>query len=123
MSTRLIHGHEVNPANQMLEIRADEPNPENGNASHNYTILHKATGRIMAELSFQDGPIQEVGVNGITHEALLAIIADRLRGFQTSKFACRENALVLTKVEEAQHWLHHRTRMREARGVEGTHQV
>jgi hypothetical protein len=31
---------------------------------------------------FQNGPIAEVGVNGVTHEVLLAIVADRLRSFQ-----------------------------------------
>ena len=48
------------------------------------------------------------------------IVLDRLRGFQESEFKCRENALAITKLEEAMHWLHHRTRARVARGVEGT---
>ncbi|NOV28030.1 hypothetical protein E5S69_31585 [Cupriavidus necator] len=72
---------------------------------------------------FQNGPIPEVGVNGITQEVLLAIVADRLRSFQAGPFACRENALALTKIEEAQHWLQQRTIARMRRGVEGTHQV
>ena len=60
-------------------------------------------------------------MNGLTQEVLLAIVADRLRSFQAGKFACRENALALTKIEEAQHWLHSRTLARMSRGVEGTH--
>ena len=72
---------------------------------------------------FQQGPIGEVGVNGVTHEALLAILVDRMRSFQAGPYACRENALVLTKLEEAQQWLLSRTRARMVRGVEGTHQV
>ena len=51
--------------------------------------------------------------------SLLAIVIDRLRAFQAGPFACRENALALTKIEEAQHWLLHRTRARMTRGVEG----
>jgi hypothetical protein len=52
---------------------------------------------------------------------LLAIVVDRMRDFQRGAYACRENAIALTKLEEAQHWLHARTRGRVARGVEGTH--
>lgn len=75
-----------------------------------------------ATVLFQNGPIKEVGVNGITQEALLAIVIDRLRGFQSGQFACRENAIALTNCEEALMWLQKRTRDRIARGVEGTTQ-
>lgn len=71
----------------------------------------------------QNGPIAEQGVNGLTQEVLLEIISDRLRSFQKGPFSCRENALALTKIEEAQHWLHSRTLARMQRGVEGTHTV
>jgi hypothetical protein len=79
--------------------------------------------RQVQEIHFQEGPIAEVGTNGLTHESLLAIVIDRLQAFQKGPFACRENALALTKIEEAMHWLHHRTAARVARGVEGTHTV
>ena len=62
----------------------------------------------------------EEGVNGVSNEALLAIVEHRLQGFQSGDYACRENALALTQVQQAMHWLHHRTRERVARGVEGT---
>ena len=75
------------------------------------------------ELAFQNGPIPETGVNGITQEVLLEIVIDRLRSFQSGPYACRENALALTKLEEAQMWLLQRTRARMDRGVEGTHEV
>jgi len=71
-------------------------------------------------IKFQLGPVHEAGLNGGTNEALLAIVADRLRSFQASPYSCRENALALTKVEEALMWLDNRTRERRARGVEGT---
>lgn len=71
---------------------------------------------------FQNGPIKEHGVNGVTQEALLAVVIDRLRSFQSGPFACRENAIALTKCEEALMWLQKRTRDRLARGVEGTNQ-
>lgn len=71
---------------------------------------------------FQNGPINEFGVNGVTHEALLAIVIDRLRSFQSGPFACRENAIALTHFEEGLMWLQRRTVARIKRGVEGTNQ-
>jgi hypothetical protein len=59
----------------------------------------------------------------VTDEALLAIQIDRLRSFQSGKFACRENAIALTHLEEAMMWLNKRTENRLARGVEGTHRT
>jgi len=76
-----------------------------------------------ADVIFQNGPIPENGVNGLTQEVLIAICIDRLEGFQSGQFACRENALALTKLQEAQMWLLKRTRDRIARDVEGTHEV
>ncbi|HEY4365877.1 MAG TPA: hypothetical protein VGN07_01475 [Steroidobacteraceae bacterium] len=117
---RQINSHKVNPANDVLDLKVlDEPGA--GGANHEYEIFvpRGATCR----LSFQIGPIAEAGVNGITHEVLLAVLVDRLQAFQKGPYACRENALALTKIEEAQHWLHHRTKARMDRGVEGTHTV
>ncbi len=115
---RTINEHKVNPANDLLEITVlDDPGA--GGANHEYMI--ETQKGLTCRISFQNGPIAENGVNGVTQEALLAIVIDRLRSFQAGKFGCRENALALTKIEEAQHWLLHRTRARMARGVEGTH--
>lgn len=120
--------HKVNECNSNLAVHAvDEAG--NGGASHDYVISGFRDAEqpygVPTELKilFQNGPIAEVGTNGVTHEALLAILIDRLRGFQSGKFACRENALALTKLEEAMHWLLHRARQRMDRGVEGTHKV
>ena len=74
-------------------------------------------------IEFQDGPVNEAGVNGLTHEVLLAIVADRLRSFQQGPFASRYNALALTHIEDAQNWLNRRTLERMRRGVEGTHKA
>lgn len=115
---RELTEHRVNEANEQIKIHVtDEPGP--GGANHRYEIL--VGDHVMATLEFQNGPIKEVGVNGITQEALLAICADRLRSFQAGQYSCRENAIALTKIEEAQLWLAKRTRDRLARGVEGTH--
>jgi hypothetical protein len=94
--------------------------PGQGGACHHYQIANESMG--VMDVHFQNGPIKEFGVNGITGEALLAIQIDRLRGFQSGPFACRENAIALTKIEEALMWLQRRTVARIKRGVEGTHQ-
>jgi hypothetical protein len=121
---RTITDHKVNPANDKLTIEVlDEPGA--GGANHVYQVrgYHaKDVDETETVIRFQNGPINEAGVNGMTQEVLLAIVADRLRSFQAGPYACRENALALTKIEEAQHWLHSRTLARMARGVEGTHE-
>lgn len=120
---RELTDHRVNPANDKLIVEVlDEPGA--GGANHVYQVrgYHaKDADETAVVIRFQNGPIAEAGVNGLTQEVLLAILCDRLRAFQRGPYACRENALALTKLEEAQHWLHHRTKARMARGVEGTH--
>lgn len=97
--------------------------PEFG-ANHSYIIESIApTSDIFGRVNFQKGPIKEHGVNGCHNEDLIQIVLDRLRGFQETEYKCRENAIAITKLEEALHWLGHRTAEREARGVEGTNKV
>ena len=130
---RHLEEHKVNPANDRLNIRVVD-DPGAGGAHHRYDItgfddsLNPSTPEhddIVPGVSilFQNGPIAEVGVNGLTHEALLAIVADRLRSFQKGPYACKANACALTHIEEAMHWLQQRTIERMRRGVEGTHAV
>lgn len=121
---RTLQGHKVNPANDRLEVTVvDEPG--RGGANHLYEITNPGSGDHFAKLYFQNGPISADGngVNGITHEALLEIVADRLRSFQKGPYSCKANACALTHIEEAQHWLQQRTIERLRRGVEGTHAV
>lgn len=124
---REIHGHEVNECNKAIIVHADDVNPENGNASRHYS-MHLAPREpgaptIEFNLSFQDGPIKETGVNGITQEVLLTILIDRLEGFQTSKYANGYNETALAHCKEALAALNARTTEREKRGVEGSHAV
>lgn len=126
---RELTSHKVNGLNDQIDIRVmDEPGQ--GNACHRYEISQRCSGELpnpgcdsLTKICFQDGPIAEAGFNGISNESLLAIVIDRLQGFQSGPFSCRENAIALTKIQEAMHWLHHRTRERMARGVEGTNKV
>ena len=123
---RELTSHKVNGLNEALRIVVLDY-PGSGNACHEYQIRRIApnTGDgnddiELCHVAFQKGPILESGVNGISGEALLAIVEDRLQGFQAGEYACRENAVALTKIQEAMMWLSKRTRYRVARGVEGT---
>lgn len=75
--------------------------------------------RMRQRVTFQTGPINEVGANGVTQEALLAIVIDRLESFHLGLFPSDENQLALEKAREALHWLQIRTVRRIVRGVEG----
>jgi len=57
--------------------------------------------------------------DGTTNEEVLAVVIDRMRSLQ-AKASCRQNALAITKLEEALMWLNDRTADRERRGVENT---
>lgn len=75
------------------------------------------------EITFQNGLVdEESGPNGVFVETILKIARDRVKAYQGSRFSCRENALAITKIEEALHWLDHRTKDRLSRGVENKHE-
>lgn len=128
---REITTHKVNGLNEVLTITATDE-PGSGGANHDYVITfvdprygHERSpisdrhGRNCI-ISFQNGPIAEAGVNGISQEALLAIVRDRLECFQAGPYACESNGVALSHVIAAMEALHARTRERTARGVEGT---
>jgi hypothetical protein len=103
-------------ANQLTIKVLDEPGQ--GGANHVYQYTDQS-GNVLGGANFQNGPIKEFGVNGVTQEVLLATVIDRLRSFQAGPFSCRDNAVALTHCEEALMWLQRRTRDRIKRGVEG----
>lgn len=123
---RRLHDHEINTFNaQHVTVAAmDEPDPKAGGACHEYAIMLSPVGGAPGHvLKFQHGPVKDAGINGITDQALIAIILDRWRAFQRSKWANRETAVSITKLEEALMWQHKRTLDREKRGVEGTNSL
>jgi hypothetical protein len=134
-SRRQITSHEVNEANRKLRIDVLD-DPSHGGANHLYQVSGFSTesnpscpfvaryGKPSEHttLLFQQGGIAEVGVNGLTHEALLAVIIDRMKAFQSGPYACDENRQALTHLEYAVRYLHLRTSRRLQQGVEGTQQ-
>lgn len=124
MIMRNITSHRVNGLNEAINVIVlDEPGA--GGACHHYRIepitdTHPQGAIVPCEIRFQNGTIAEHGLNGLSNETLLAVVEDRLLGFQSGQYACRENAVALTKLQESMMWLQKRTRDRVARGVEGT---
>lgn len=96
-----------------------------GGANHAYRVILSSivglaeTAPTYATIDFQNGAIKENGINGCHNEDLIAIVIDRLQSFQAGDFPCRENAIAITKLEEALLWLNKRTDDRIRRGVEG----
>jgi hypothetical protein len=85
-----------------------------------YSLRDPEGSEVVGEVHFQEGPIKENGVNGVCNEDLIAMVICRLEHFQRSEYSSRDNAMAITKLEEAMLWLRKRTIGRENRGVEGT---
>lgn len=101
------------------EIDAKNYSDPQGNPAGGYV---KSIG---LTIDWQDGPLgrgaERKEPNGSFVETVIAAALQRIEYYNSTQFRCRENSLAITKLEEALHWLHHRTANRENRGVEGTH--
>jgi len=87
---------------------------ENKNASQIIQFIEKT--------KVSSDSIELTTVNdGTTNEALLEVLIDRMKFLQNA-FPCRENAIVITKLEESLMWLNKRTADRIKRNVEGKHE-
>ena len=78
-------------------------------------------------ISWQHGPLgrgpDRQAPNGAFVEDVIAAAMERLEAYQSTDFACEENAYAITLLRSALRALEDRTRTREHRGVEGTHKV
>jgi hypothetical protein len=130
---REIKNHLAEGEKNQLRIEAvSEAYPMGG--MHRYDIIGFDTSSNPANVSsdgyktaltrlvviFQNGSVQDLGQNGITMEALLAIVADRLTGFQNTPDACDANAHALIHVQSALNELKSRTQKRIADGTKDT---
>lgn len=108
------------PNNAPTNVAAiDERDPKAGNASHTYGIQYGGP-KDVCHVQFQHGPRGVEGSTpGVFDDDLLAIIEDRLVGFQSGPFACNENAEALTAVRDAREALGKRVARRIAQGVLG----
>jgi hypothetical protein len=92
--------HEISELNDKLAIYRGELD------NHYYSIT--AIGgdqpgiNVLHHINFQKLPVHSVGVNGISDEALLAIVLDRLQFFQEkTEYKCPENDLAIEHVRSA----------------------
>lgn len=76
----------------------------------------------IVSFTIQSDPIGEVGVNGCQALDMLKYTKCLFQSLNDT-FPCRENALTITKIEEAIHWQDHRTRDRQRRQVEGQNKI
>ena len=78
-------------------------------------------------IEWQNGPLgrdaDRVVPNGAFVEDVIAAAKDRIEYYQSSQFACEENAKAIVHLDKALAYLADRTASRETRGVEGTHVV
>ena len=126
---RVLKSNELTSSAVNLQIHATDALGLGG-ACHNYEIWRLGRGEQpagaplvpcekLADFKFQNGGIQEVGVNGVTHEALLAVVIDRLEQFQAGSYPSLHNDQALLFAKLALNALHQRTAERMKRGVEG----
>ena len=86
---------------------------------HYYAI---DAGEKTTEIHFQNGPVKDNGVNGVTSEALLAILVHRTK-ILNGNFPCDENKRAITYMENALALFEQRTKDRLNRGVEGQNKI
>lgn len=95
---RDIRTHETDSLNKNISILVlDDPDPVS-RASHTYSVA--IPGKQSTLIRFQHGN-PAVEISGLTNEVLLAIMADRLKAFQSGPYACQENVRILEHIEGA----------------------
>lgn len=103
------------------KLEVENFNDVNGNPSGGYA---RGTG---VDINWQDGPLgrgdERLDPNGAFVETVIAAAKQRIEYYNSTQFSCRENSMAITKLDEALMWLNKRTADREAREVEGTHEV
>ncbi len=86
-------------------------------AGHVYKLSNALEPSRMQEVKFIKRVNGQLVSDGTTNEEVLGMLIDRIKYLNT-KLPCRENALVITKLEESLMWLEKRTALRVAQGVE-----
>lgn len=113
---RPIVEHHDSAINNTIGLYASMPGP--GGAPETYRYYLKTSTPKEGD-TFHQLDFARVGQSGVTNELLLAIVRDRLKGFQDGPFACSENAQALSFVNGALALLKERTKRRLLQGTEG----
>ena len=108
-------GDNPDDAGKQMEDRMAEFIQETG-----WPQVHGQTSTVT--FTIQSGPIKEFGVNGCQIDDVIAWAKEKIEEFN-KMFPCRENSLIVTKLDEALLWSMKRKIDRERRDVEGTNAV
>lgn len=114
------------------EIYSDSHTTENGirvlhvsedNPGHDYLIgvntgTNDSSFAIIGEINFQNGPTGDHGVNGVTNEAILAVLEHRTAALNEA-FPSKENEDALHHLKSAREAFEKRILDRKNRGVYG----
>lgn len=92
-------------ANAAVEIFRGPPHPRGD--SRDYTLTYGDGRSVILEFCGPNGP-------GLTNEALLAVVLDRLERFQTGPYACPENASAVNGIRLAADSLYRRAKRQAA---------
>jgi len=99
----------------------------NGGANHHYKVVYETIDfddrieKTAANIQFQNGARKlPDSVHGVLDTDLLEIVRDRLKGFQSGKFATEYNAKALEHIEIALMYMNRRVEDRIERNVLGT---
>ena len=116
--TEVVDSHHVKGYAFNIEIKA-VPVERYGIPTHTYSLTKEYVGKpgyqFIKDLSFQIGDPKVFGINGVTNEALLAIMIHRLQGFQNNPATnCSENQEAINHMELAMEALYSRTRRIQA---------
>lgn len=99
---------------------------QSGNKLTNFITIENAEDvkgvAPIVKIAIQSDPIGEVGVNGCQAVDMLEYTKCLFQSLNDA-FPCRENALTITKIEEAIHWQDARTKDRQNRKVEGENKI
>lgn len=99
------------------KFKAENHNDENGNPAGGIVL------GVGLNIDWQNGPLgrdeTRIAPNGAFVETVIAAAKQRIEYYNESQFKCRENAMAITKLDEALMWLDKRTQDRENRKVEG----
>jgi hypothetical protein len=112
---------QISDVDSQLLIVASRRSPGNAHTQYQISLApeeEEGTPTPISTLHFHTGDPQK-GVTGITNEALLAIVAHRLQGFQEGPFPNQLNQEALENIQDALKALANRTRDRKARKVDG----
>jgi hypothetical protein len=129
MGVKKINGFDVVVMDELREKHPDKFNEsgamdykwfEKDVRLHNFIYVRHDVNSI--SFTLQNGPVKIQGVNGCQVDAIIEAAKLILEGLNKN-FPCRENAVAITKLDEALHWLEHRKKNREARDVEGCNQA